>query len=187
MMRRNAFILSLLAGAATATAAVRHSGVELCTYVDFATNCGRYSTGVINALLEHLRARDGGVTIPYTNGMPDFTLPHGMPCFSSVADMGNMTLVHYNYVATVAHNATRLYPTFSVQEYGVGEAHAQRYVTVEEYGANAACVNQIFRGTYDFKISRLCKVVTDAPRPPCAVLRIMRVSWCTVWVAVCSN
>lgn len=150
-------------GAATASAAVRHTSVDLNTYVDFATNCGRYSTGVINALLEHLRARDGGVKVPYMNGMPDFTLPHGMPSFDSVADMGNMTLVHYNYVATVAHNSTRLYPTFSAREYGVGESHAQQYVTVEEYGANASCVNHIFHGTNDFKLSRLCKLVTDAP------------------------
>lgn len=154
--------LALLLCALSVTAAVRTTSVSLNTYVDFATNSGRYCTGTTNALLEYLRKRDGGVRIPYTNGNADYTLPHGMPCFDSVADMGNTTLVHPNYIATVAHNASRLYPTFSIREYGVGSKHAQRYITIEEYGANTACVNHIFHDADDFKLSRLCKISTDA-------------------------
>lgn len=161
----------LLSLCTLAPAAVRHSGVSLHTYVDFATNSGRYATGHISALLEHLRQRDGGVRIPYTTGAADFTLPHGMPDFGSVSDAGTTTAVACNYVATVAHNATQLYPTFGGNDYGVGTLNTQRYVAIEEYGANRTFVHHIFHGMNDYKLSRLCKIATDAPPAPMAVGR----------------
>lgn len=157
--------LVLLSGLLTAQAAVRHEQVSDLTYVDFATNCGRFVTGSTNALLDHIRQRDGGVQIHYRDGLLPFTLPHGMIDFDSVVDGGHITCVGPNYVVTVAHNASRLYPVFSGNE--VGKSHAPRYVTIEEYGAKNRFVNHIFHGAMnDYKLSRLSKVVTDAPIAP---------------------
>ena len=100
--------LVLLSGLLTAQAAVRHEQVSDLTYVDFATNCGRFVTGSTNALLDHIRQRDGGVQIHYRDGLLPFTLPHGMIDFDSVVDGGHITCVGPNYVVTVAHNASRL-------------------------------------------------------------------------------
>lgn len=144
-----------------AEAAVRHTDVSLNTYVDFATNSGRYATGVTNAMLDYIRQRDGGVKIEYTGGQTAYTLPHEMISFDSVADMGNMTAVGYNYIVTVAHNATQLYPTFTGNDYGIGSDKSIKYVTVDEYGANNTFVHHIFSGSNDYKVARLTKLVTD--------------------------
>lgn len=145
----------------TVQAAVRHTDVSTMTYVDFATNSGRYTTGTTNALLDYIRQRDGGVRIEYTRGQCGYVLPHGVPSFDSVADMGNMTAIGYNYVATVAHNASQLYPTFSRNDYGVGADKAIRYVTIDEYGSHNTFVHHIFSGQNDYKVARLSKLVTD--------------------------
>ena len=155
-------LLVLLAGAVSSHAAVRHPDVSHITYVDFAINCGRFATGSTNALLEHIREREGGVRIHYQGGQSPYTLPHGMISFDSVADEGHITSVGPNYVVSVAHNATRLYPVFSGNE--LGAEHAPRYVTMEEYGAENRFVHHIFHGAMnDYKLARLCRVVTDAP------------------------
>ena len=49
-----AFVLA--GGALPGAAAIRHSDVSLNTYVDFATNSGRYVTGATNELLEYIRS-----------------------------------------------------------------------------------------------------------------------------------
>lgn len=154
-------LLLLAACAIPATAAVRHTGVSLHTYVNVATNSGRYVTAAPNALLQHLRQRDGGVRIPYLTGQADYTLPHGVPDFSAVSDMANTTAVAYNYVASVAHNSSRMYPSFTAHDAGLGATHTRNYVAIEEQGANKSFVHQIFSGTNDFKLSRLCRLVTD--------------------------
>ena len=151
----------ILAALSTAQAAVRHTDVSTMTYVDFATNSGRYTTGTTNALLDYIRQRDGGVRIEYTRGQCGYVLLHGVPSFDSVADMGNMTAIGYNYVATVAHNASQLYPTFSRNDYGVGADKAIRYVTIDEYGSHNTFVHHIFSGQNDYKVARLSKLVTD--------------------------
>lgn len=143
----------------SAEAAVRHTDVSLNTYVDFATNSGRYVDGVTNAMLDYIRQRDGGVKIEYTGGQTAYTLPHGMISFDSVADDGNMTVVGYSYVVTVAHNSSQMSPTFSGHDYGIGDAKAIKYLAVEEYGSQKNFVNDIA----DYKLSRLTKLVTDAP------------------------
>ena len=140
-------------------AAVRHTDVSLNTYVDFATNSGRYATGVTNELLDYIRTQEGGVTIHYTGGQESYVLPNGMISFDSVADDGNMTVVGYNYVVTVAHNSSQMSPTFSWHDYGIGDEKAIKYLSAEEYGENKNFVNDIA----DYKLSRLTKLVTDAP------------------------
>lgn len=144
-----------------AEAAVRHTDVSLNTYVDFATNSGRYATGVTNAMLDYIRQRDGGVKIEYTGGQTAYTLPHEMISFDSVADMGNMTVVGYNYAVTVAHNGSQMSPTFTRNDYGIGAEKSQKYLAVEEYGVNNSFVHQIVGGNDDYKLSRLTKLVTD--------------------------
>ena len=162
---RCALLSVLFAGAADA--AVRHTDVSLNTYVDFATNSGRYVTGVTNAMLEHIRQRDGGVRISYTGGQEDYTLPHGMISFDCVSDAGNMTLVGYNYAVTVAHNASQMSPTFTGNDYGIGAANSQKYLAVEEYETGNSFTGNFVHSIYnsetnDYKLSRLTKLVTDA-------------------------
>ncbi len=151
-----------------ADAAVRHTDVSLNTYVDFANNNGRYVTGVTNAMLDYIRQRDGGVRISYTGGQADYTLEHGMVDFDSVSDMGNMTVVGYNYAVTVAHNSSQMAPTFTRNDYGIGAENSQKYLAAEEYEVDSAgkpgytFVHHIYSATNDYKLSRLTKLVTDA-------------------------
>lgn len=150
-----------------AEAAVRHTDVSLNTYVDFANNNGRYVAGVTNAMLDYIRLRDGGVCISYTGGQPDYTLKHGMISFDSVSDMGNMTVVGYNYAVSAAHNFSQMAPTFTRNDYGVGAANSQKYLAAEEYEVYSdgrqgfTFVHHIAAGTNDYKLSRLIKLVTD--------------------------
>ncbi len=149
-----------------AGAAVRHTDVSLQTYVDFATNSGRYAVGgQVNAMLDYLRTRDKGVRIEYTGGQNAYyTLPHEMISFDSVADMGNVTAVGYNYIVTVAHNSNQLYPTFTGNDYGIGADKSIKYVTVDEgYGTltQKTFVHHIYSGNNDYKVARLTKLVTD--------------------------
>ncbi|MBQ2379327.1 MAG: hypothetical protein II295_02940 [Akkermansia sp.] len=161
MKLRIATLLLLFTLSLPGQAAVRHKGVSLHTYVNMATNAGRYVTNQPNAILQYLRQRDGGIRIPYTTGQAAYTLPHGVPDFSAVADMGNATAVAYNYIATVAHNSSRLYPTFTAHDAGLGAQHTRRYIAIEEQGNDKAFVHQIFSGMNDFKLSRLCRLATD--------------------------
>lgn len=161
MKLRTAALLLLFTLSLPGLAAVRHKGVSLHTYVNIATNSGRYVTSSPNALLQHLRQRDGGILIPYTTGQAAYTLPHGVPDFSAVSDMANATAVAYNYIATVAHNSSRLYPTFTAHDAGLGALHTRRYIAIEEQGNDNSFVHRIFSGTNDFKLSRLCRLATD--------------------------
>ena len=153
--------LVLMCGLCSVQAAVRHTDVSTFTYVDFATNSGRYATGTTNELLDYIRQRDGGVKIEYTSGREAYTLPHEMISFDSVSDMGNTTAIGYNYIVTVAHNESQLYPTFTGNDYGIGMDKAIKYVTVDEYSANKTFVHHIYEGVNDYKVARLTKLVTD--------------------------
>ncbi|MBR3902483.1 MAG: hypothetical protein IKJ29_02375 [Akkermansia sp.] len=155
--------LVLMHGLGSVHAAVRHTDVSTFTYVDFATNSGRYATGTTNELLDYIRQRDGGVKIEYTSGREAYTLPHEMISFDSVSDMGNTTAIGYNYIVTVAHNDSQLYPTFTGNDYGIGIDKAIKYVTVDEYSdsADKPFVHHIYSGANDYKVARLTKLVTD--------------------------
>ena len=149
----------LVLGSSTVHAALMHQDVSLRTYVDFASNAGRYAAGTTNELLDYIRERDKGVKIEYTSGADAQLLPHGMISFDSVADMGNGTLTNHNYLVTVKHNAT-LDPTFGANKYGVGKGNAIVYKGIEEEGANNTFV--LDASTADYKLIRLSKLVTDA-------------------------
>lgn len=150
-------IMMLVASVLPVQAAVRHADVALTTYVDVATNSGRYTTGSRSELQDYLR-REEGVRLYYTGGQESYTLPHGVPDFSAVADLGNGTAVSYNYVVTVKHNGV-LDPTFSGNEYGVGSTRCIVYKGVEEASANGSFVHNT---KADYKITRLSKIITDA-------------------------
>ncbi len=155
----------LIAG--VSEAAVRHTDVSLNTCVDFANNSGRYVAGVTNAMLDYIRQRDGGVCISYTGGQPDYKLEHGMVDFDAVSDMGNMTVIGYNYAVTAAHNASQMSPTFTRNDYGIGVDNSQKYLAAEEYESDEegnpgyTFVHHIFYDNNDYKLSRLTKLVTD--------------------------
>ncbi len=151
--------LVLMHGLGSVHAAIMHSDVSYNTYVDFASNTGRYVVGTTNELLDYIREREGGVRIEYTNGAAAYTLPHGMLSFDSVADMGNATLVNYNYVVTVKHNTT-LNPSFGVNKSGVGVNNALIYKGIEEEGTSNNFV--LDAPTADYKLVRLSRLVTDA-------------------------
>ncbi len=151
-------------GAQGVNAAIRHNDATLVTYVDFASNSGRYvADGDTNAMLEYIRSRDKGVLIDYTSHAASYTLPNGMLSFDSVADLGNATAVGYNYIVTVAHNGV-LDPTFNASTAGIGSGHAIQYKGVEEKGSNGSFVHAISGSQHyqDYKMTRLSKLVTDA-------------------------
>ncbi|MDO5469965.1 MAG: hypothetical protein Q4F38_01580 [Akkermansia sp.] len=144
-----------------------HSDVSRNTYVDFASNSGRYAVGTTNALLDHIRQRDGGVQIEYTStsGKSDtpYTMKHGMVSFDSVSDIGSSTAISYNYVVTAAHQMSVPYPTFTANDWGIGSNRSIKYMGIEE---GTKFIHQIFGGSdsateQDYKISRLSKLITD--------------------------
>ena len=151
----------------TLHAAVMHSDVSRNTYVDFASNSGRYAVGATNALLDYIRLRDEGVRIEYTStsGKSDnpYTMEHGMVSFDSVSDIGSSTAISYNYVVTAAHQASVPYPTFTANDWGIGTNRSIKYMGIEE---GSKFIHQIFGGSsqateQDYKISRLSKLITD--------------------------
>lgn len=141
-----------------------HSDVSRNTYVDFATNSGRYAVGTTNALLDYLR-RDG-VKIEYTesSGLSEkpYTMEHGMLSFESVSDIGSSTAISYNYVVTAAHQTLAPYPSFTSNDWGIGSNRSIKYMGIEE---GTKFIHQIFGGNsqteQDYKISRLSKLITD--------------------------
>ncbi|MBR4107476.1 MAG: PEP-CTERM sorting domain-containing protein [Akkermansia sp.] len=151
----------------TLHAAVMHSDVSRNTYVDFASNSGRYAVGTTNALLDYIRLRDEGVQIEYTStsGKSDtpYTMQHGMLSFDSVSDIGSSTAISYNYVVTAAHQMSVPYPTFTTNDWGIGTNRSIKYMGIEE---GTKFIHQIFGGSssateQDYKISRLSKLITD--------------------------
>lgn len=150
----------------TLHAAVMHSDVSRSTYVDFASNSGRYAVGTTNALLEYIRQRDGGVQIEYTStsgkSETPYTMQHGMLSFDSVSDIGSSTAISYNYVVTAAHQMSVPYPTFTANDWGIGSHRSIKYMGIEE---GTTFIHQIFAGNgateQDYKISRLSKLITD--------------------------
>lgn len=149
---------------APAGAAIRHVDASLQTYVDFATNSGRYvADDKANAMLNYIRERDGGVLIYYTTGPAAQKLPNGMLSFDSVVDLGNAAAVGHNYIVTVAHNGV-LAPTFNGITPGIGADNTIKYKGIEESSTNGSFVHSITGDApyEDYKITRLSKIVTDA-------------------------
>ena len=137
-----------------------HSDVSRQTYIDFATNSGRFTVGATNAMLDYIRERDGGVKLSYTSTsfQQDYTLEHGMISFDAVSDIGSSTAIGYNYVVTVAHQTSAPMPTFTANDWGIGESRSTKYRGIQE---GSRFIHQIFGGEQDYKVVRLSKLVTD--------------------------
>lgn len=134
--------------------AVMHASPSLQTYVDFGQNRGRYSVNEVNALLTHLNS--GGITISYTQGQADYTLPHGLPGFESMVDGGFYTAVSPSFAVSVQHNGVPN-PVFTSRY--IGLSNAVHYSGIE-YRSSAN--NQFLLSPLtDYKATRLSKLITD--------------------------
>lgn len=155
-------LASLLAAmlAAPVGAAVMHSDVSRNTYIDFASNSGRFAVGATSAMLDYIRERDNGVKLSYTDtsSMTDYTLAHGMISFDAVSDIGSTTAIGYNYVVTVAHQQSAPMPTFTSNDWGIGETRSIKYRGIQE---GSLFIHQIYGDNRDYKINRLSKLITD--------------------------
>ena len=159
--RSVAVSLATLFAAATSVpvfAGVMHTDVAIQTYTDFGQNMGRYTTSS-NALLDHIREKEGGVRITYTGGQESYVLEHGLIDFESTGDNGALSALGYNFIATVRHNGVQN-PTFSGRI--LGNDNAIHYATIERrYGINQANTAFSLSPTNDYKIVRTSKLITD--------------------------
>ena len=156
-----------------AQAGIMHSDATLITYTDFGQNTGRYkTTESANALLQHIRQQEGGVTITYTGGQQTYVMPHGMIDFGSTYHVATCAAISPSAIATVAHNYT-FDSWFSNKVYGIGMENAVKYKGIElgegvgdtRWNSNVfshALSTSIGNAT-DHRVMRLSKVITDAP------------------------
>ena len=165
--------ISLCVLVPTTEASIMHQDATLITYTDFGQNEGRYSVGVTNALLQHIRTQEGGVAITYTGGQATYIMPHGMIDFGSAYHVATCAAISPAAVGTVAHNVT-FNSTFTNKVYGIGNEHAVKYKGIEcgsGYAgnwSNSTVFSHALRTTSDgdlsdHKVMRLSKIITDAP------------------------
>ena len=151
-----------------------HSDITLITYTDFGQNAGRYKTNEsANALLQHIRAQEKGVTITYTGGQQTYIMPHGMIDFGSAYHVATCAAISPSAVATVAHNYT-FNSWFSNKVYGIGNDNAVKYKGIELGEGTAGdrrwnsdvfshAMSTSIGNSTDHRVMRLSKVITDAP------------------------
>ncbi len=149
-------VATVTLGTTSAWAGVMHTGVSQATYTDFGQNKGRYTT-TANALLDHLRQRDGGIVLTYANGQKEqvaISYEQGMISYASQTDNGAAAAVGYSYLGTVEHNG-EIDATFGGRH--IGEDQMVRYSAIEYRSSDT------FRNVpnTDYKVTRLSKVVTD--------------------------
>ena len=124
--------LTLLAAATlceNAYASTMHTDVALQTYTNFGQNKGRYETNA-NALLKHIRERDGGIVISYTDNTAPWKISNtqGMINFSATDDIGAQVVIGANIMATVHHNGS-INASFGHRE--IGADHAVNYSAID--------------------------------------------------------
>lgn len=160
--------LSLLAAACytiePAEAIVMHSDVTFQTYTDFGQNLGRYVVGTkVNSLLQHIRERDGGVTISYTVDKEPYVIPNsqGMINFTATIDEGDGAMISPNFLASSAH-VWSLNASFSARL--LGEEHRISYSAIDSYESTVFRLNPHWSSgpVYDYMLNRQSKIVTDA-------------------------
>lgn len=157
---------------ATVDASVVHQDATLITYADFGQNAGRYVVGSqVNALVDYIRSdeMEGGVWIHYTGGQPSYKLEHGMIDFGSGYYKSTAAAISPNCTATVKHNGA-INADFTSQCAGIGSDNAILYKAIEVRGngtfstvvdpANPSTAENYYT---DHKVTRLSKIVTDAP------------------------
>ncbi len=169
-------VFAALVGNVPAQAGIMHSDATLITYTDFGQNEGRYSVGVTNALLQHIRQQEGGVTITYTGGQATYVMPHGMIDFGSNYHDAAFAAISPSAVGTCAHNYTSDYrwtSYFTGHVYGIGDSNAVKYKGIElgEGVSDSRWNSNVFShalstsvgNATDHRVMRLSKVITDAP------------------------
>lgn len=159
-----------IAAGVPAAASELHSDVPVSVYADFGQNAGRFRTGSVSALLEHLNS--GGVTLSYLGGQAENTLSAPTISFAGVTDSGSAAGIGVNFVATVLHVGLGASLTFS--QSALGSGNAVRYSAIEYADGRKALglgsVDYVLSdyqhtpddATTDYKVSRLNKIVTDA-------------------------
>lgn len=159
-LRLSKVLLMLVMGCSCVHAAVMHSDVSRNTCIDFASNSGRFAVGVTSAMLDFIRERDGGVMLSYTDSAAkeSYALEHGMISFEAVSDIGSATAIGYNYVVTVAHQFSAPMPTFTTNDWGIGEKRSIKYRGIQE---GTKFIHQLLGSEKDYKLNRLSKLVTD--------------------------
>ncbi len=155
-----------------AQAGIRHSDVLLQTYTDFGQNKGRYTVGTqVNALLQYIRDTEGGISISYTDGQPDFIISNeqGMINFSGAVDGGPDVAIGPNFIATVQHNGSN---SASYGDRVVGGEHALNYQAIDIRGTGFRLVapNGMWGATHDYMLQRQSKVQTDVTWNPVSTI-----------------
>lgn len=136
-----------------------HADVSMQTYTDFGQNMGRYVVGDrVNALLESIRRRDGGVRIYYTDGTAPYTITNaqGMVNFGGTGDNGSYAAIAPNAIATVLYNDSN---NASFTERYVGPEHAINYSAIDV--RNSARFRLAAPNGYGYMLQRQSKIVTD--------------------------
>ncbi|MBR4107461.1 MAG: PEP-CTERM sorting domain-containing protein [Akkermansia sp.] len=162
---RRAVIAALffISASTTVYAGCMHEDAYLTTYTDFGQNRGRYVVGTrVNALLEHLREKDGGIAIEYKDGTPTYIISNeqGMIDFRGAPDAGYAALIGNNFLATVKHNGS-LNGSYSGND--IGTEHAISYSAVDIRGSE---IFRLFPESLDYMVQRQSKLATDAVSTP---------------------
>lgn len=149
-----------------------HSDINILTYADFGQNKGRYAVGgSVNALLDAIRIKDGGIKIEYQVNKTPYVIDYdqGMINFSATADIGAYNAISPTFIATVLHNGSQ---NGSFAEKIIGSAHAINYEGIDIRGSD------VFRlapdngngAQYDYMIQRQSKLITDVIWNPTTTL-----------------
>lgn len=160
-----ASLLSLFCVACTmsARASVMHGDVPLITYTDFGQNAGRFVAGETNALLQHIRERDGGIYIDYTGGQDSYLIPlaQGVPDFSATFYVSTAAALSPSMIVTVGHNG-EISSNFTSEVAGIGATHAVKYQAIgSRYSDVYSNYQYNTNSVPDWRVSRQSKIFTD--------------------------
>lgn len=139
-----------------------HGDVPLITYMDFGQNAGRFVAGETNALLQHIRERDGGIYIDYTGGQESYLIPleQGVPDFSGTFYFSTAAASSPSTIVTVGHNG-EISSNFSSEVPGIGSEHAVKYQAIGSRYSDVYSNHQYISQAEDWRVSRQSKIFTD--------------------------
>ena len=147
----------------SAQASVMHGDVPLITYTDFGQNAGRFVAGETNALLQHIRERDGGIYIDYTGGQDSYLIPlaQGVPDFSATFYVSTAAALSPSMIVTVGHNG-EISSNFTSEVAGIGATHAVKYQAIgSRYSDVYSNYQYNTNSVPDWRVSRQSKIFTD--------------------------
>ncbi len=168
-LRKCLLLICATTAATTAWGGGMHSDINILTYADFGQNKGRYAVdGNVNALLDAIRLKDGGIKIEYqVVGKDPYIIDYyqGMINYSATADIGAYNAISPTFIATVLHNGSQ---NGSFAEKIIGSAHAINYEGIDIRGSNVyrLAPDNGNGGQYDYMIQRQSKLITDVTWNP---------------------